>query len=58
MIRMCACNCHSYTHLILALGIVSEPTVWGLSLHNILAHMTLAGLRLRVRFPNVRVCVQ
>ena len=25
---MCARNSHSYTHLILALGIVSEPTVW------------------------------
>ena len=28
MIRMCASNSHSYTHLILALGIVREPTVW------------------------------
>ena len=26
---MCASNSHSYTHLILALGIVREPTVWG-----------------------------
>ena len=26
---MCAINSHSYTHLILALGIVREPTVWG-----------------------------
>ena len=25
---MCASNYHSYTHLILALGIVREPTVW------------------------------
>ena len=25
---MYASNSHSYTHLILALGIVSEPTVW------------------------------
>ena len=25
---MCASNSHSYTHLILALGIVREPTVW------------------------------
>ena len=28
MFRMCARNSHSYTHLILALGIVREPTVW------------------------------
>ena len=28
MIRMCASNSHSYTHLILALGIVREPTGW------------------------------
>ena len=26
---MYATNSHSYTHLILALGIVREPTVWG-----------------------------
>ena len=26
---MCARNYHSYTHLILALCIVREPTVWG-----------------------------
>ena len=26
---MYASNIHSYTHLILALGIVKEPTVWG-----------------------------
>ena len=26
---MCASNSHSYTHLIQALGIVREPTVWG-----------------------------
>ena len=26
---MYATNSHSYTHLILALGIVKEPTVWG-----------------------------
>ena len=25
---MCASNIHSYTHLILALGIVREPKVW------------------------------
>ena len=28
MFRMYASNFHSYTHLILALGIVREPTVW------------------------------
>ena len=28
MLRMCASNSYSYTHLILALGIVREPTVW------------------------------
>ena len=30
MIIMCASNSHSYTHLILALGIVRKPTVWGI----------------------------
>ena len=29
MIRICARNNHRYTHLILALGIIREPTVWG-----------------------------
>ena len=29
MFRMYASNSHSYTHLILALGIVREPTIWG-----------------------------
>ena len=28
MLRMCASNSHSYTHLIQALGIVREPPVW------------------------------
>ena len=28
MFRMYASNSHSYTHLILALDIVKEPTVW------------------------------
>ena len=28
MFRMYASNSHRYTHLILALGIVSKPTVW------------------------------
>ena len=28
MFRMYASNSHSYTHLILALGIVREPMVW------------------------------
>ena len=39
-----ASNSHSYNGLILALGIVRKPTVWGLLLHNILAYMTLAGI--------------
>ena len=29
MFRMYASNSHSYTHLILALSIVREPTIWG-----------------------------
>ena len=29
MFRVCARNYHSYTHIIIALGIVREPTVWG-----------------------------
>ena len=29
MFRMYASTSHSYTHLILTLGIVREPTVWG-----------------------------
>ena len=28
MFRMCASNSHSYTHLILAVGIVRKPRVW------------------------------
>ena len=44
MFRMCASYSHSYTHLRLALGIVREPTVWGLLLQTILAYMTLACL--------------
>ena len=28
MFRMYASNSHSYTHLVLALGIVRKPTVW------------------------------
>ena len=43
---MYASNSHSYTHLILALGIVREPTVWVFITSNILAHMTLAWLHL------------
>ena len=36
---MCASNSHRYTHLILALGIIGEPTVWGyIILHSILAY--------------------
>ena len=44
MFRMCASNSHSYTHLILALGIVRKPTVWVFITSNTLAHMTLACL--------------
>ena len=29
MFTVCARNYHSYNHLILTLGIVREPTVWG-----------------------------
>ena len=29
MFRVCARDYHIYTHLILALGIVTEPTLWG-----------------------------
>ena len=29
MFRVCACNNHSNTHVILALNITREPTVWG-----------------------------
>ena len=29
MFKMYSSDSHSYTHLILALGIVREPTVWG-----------------------------
>ena len=32
---------HSYTYLILALGIVREPTVWVIMTSNTYAHMTL-----------------
>ena len=40
MFRMYASNFHSYTHLILALGIVRKPTVWVFITQNILAYMT------------------
>ena len=43
---MYARNSHSYTHLILALGIVREPTVWGLLLHNILTYNDTGRARL------------
>ena len=29
MFGVCARNYHSYTHLLLALSVVREPTVWG-----------------------------
>jgi hypothetical protein len=38
MLRMYASNSHSYTHLILALGIVREPTVWDFITSNISWH--------------------
>ena len=44
MFKMCPSNSHSYTHLILALDIVREPTVWWYITPNILAYMKLAGL--------------
>ena len=46
MFRMYASNSHSYTHLILALGIVESLQYGYLLLQNILAYMTLAGLLL------------
>ena len=43
MVRVCARNYHNYTHLILALGIVREPMVWGGGYYfKILLDMTLA----------------
>ena len=39
-------NSHSYTHFILALGIVRKPQYGYLLLQNILAYMTLACLRI------------
>ena len=45
MLRMYASNSYSYTHLILALGIVREPTLWGFIIQNILAYTILAWLR-------------
>ena len=43
-IRMCTRNYHIYTHLILTLGIVSEPTVWGcMKSKYSCTHVTLAG---------------
>ena len=42
MFRVRARTYHNYTHLILALGIVREPTVWALLLQNAPAPMTLA----------------
>jgi hypothetical protein len=45
MIRMHANHSHSYTRLILALGIVREPTEWGFYYFiKPLAYTTLAGL--------------
>ena len=42
MFRVCACNYHSYTHVILALGIVREPKIWGFMTSQAPAHMALA----------------
>ena len=53
MFRMYASNSHSHTHLILALGIVREPTVWGFIIHNILAYMTSAWLLHDPRSPRL-----
>ena len=54
MFRMYASNSHSYTHLILALGIVREPTLWGFitsqypGIHDIgLANVMLSVVNLR-----------
>ena len=61
MFRMYAIHSHSYTHLILALGIVRAPTVWVIITSNILAHMTLACLLtpdLFVTAINVRLACQ
>ena len=46
MIRMCARNYQQYTHRILSMGIVREPTVWGIMKLNTPAHnvMILAEL--------------
>ena len=46
---MYASKYHSYTHLILALGIVRKPTVRVLLLHNILASACLVGVGLSSR---------
>ena len=40
---MCASRSHSYTHLILALGIIRESTIWGFITSQILAFMTLVA---------------
>ena len=44
MFKLYASSSHSYTNLILALGIVREPTLWVLLLQNILTYMKLGGL--------------
>ena len=47
MFMICARKRHRVTHLILATGIVREPTVWGfITLHYsaLTSHMTLSGL--------------
>ena len=49
MFRMYANNSHSYTNLIVVLGIVRKPTVRGLLFQNILEYTTLACLILHLR---------
>ena len=55
MYRMYAINSHSYTHLILALGIVREPTVWVFitsqypGIHDLARLLTAGSIGRRVR---------
>ena len=47
MFRMYARNSHTYTHLILALGIVRESTVWGFIASPSLWHTDIGLLKAR-----------
>ena len=49
---MYANNSHSYTNLIVVLGIVRKPTVRGLLFQNILEYMTLACLIVAMHLPD------